>query len=758
MRLHWDEFSHETASSDFDWAGLAVSSYDTLSARQVAGAKPRRLDGDDEIGSSDFSFAPSASSLTASPASFVLTPDDTLSPPVGAPAADVARKWNFDGAGRDDLVFRASNSRDIIVLASNGTRYLLAAPAGYRLVGAADFTGDGIADLLFSSVSGASADNYLVKVVTNTAGVPTIPGTGDFTFNPSLQPGRIALCIGDFNGDGKTDLVRRDAYDGSGDVNIALNSGSSLTGSFIQSPLSFNWSLAGVGDINGDGRDDLIWRNSDDTLAAWLMGSNGLAFTSVGLASVGHEWKLEAVTRLNGNDQINDLVWRNVVSGRTIGWIMDAVAGISSVVELGTYGFDLEYVGAAYSPTTAGPGGNGGINPQLLWRRTDGSTLGTVLSSAGTVDSATGTGDVLLSYPNATETHFRTRLPETFDFGVRSMWGPNDVLEPMRTRNFSGMGASGGNTGRIPLVQANGGLTVLFAAGGGLTQFTPQATAGGNFSLARNMVLMGMGDFNGDGIGIDLFYRDSLASFGGFVATWNAATGTYGPGVGLLISGHSVDSRIIGFGQIYTSISGDEIVSQNRDGLVCITGLLKTGGIVSGTNTGFSRIQSRDWIGQGVIDLDGNGIADIVWRNAKTGSISYWSMNSSNVATINEVFINTTPVTNEWDLVGMGDLDGDGDGDLIWRRNTDGFVVTWLFAGGQLGSVAGITGRGWDWRFEGTSDVNGDGKTDLVWRNASGQYAADLMNGATVTSTIFSGAITFDRATMGWNQAFMRSL
>jgi hypothetical protein len=701
----------------------------------------------------------SAIASTALSSSSPLTLDDPASPPVGAPAADVARKWNFDGRGRDDLVFRDTYSNNIIVVKDDGTRSQLEAPTGYRLLAAADFTGDGIPDLLFSSVTTGSTQ-YLVKVVgrfqppdTFTIDVFTTSST---TFNASDgQFGRTLLSIGDLNGDGRSDIVLRDAYDGSGDVSVRLSSGATFgSQNYIFSNLSYAWSLAGVGDINGDGRDDLIWRKTNNTVSSWLMNASGLTFTSAALPSVGHKRRLEAVTRLNSSDQVNDLVWRNVVSGRTIGWLMNSTVGgaLSSVVELGTFGFDLEYVNTTYNPSN---GSSGGTEPNLIWRRTNGSTVATSLTPAGTVAF-----EKVLYLPVINATHFRTKIPEVFDTGARGMWGPSDVLEPTRARNFGGMGASGGNTGRIPLVQAQGGLSVLYASGGTLAQFTPQSGAGGNFTLDRNLVLVGMGDFNSDGVGIDLLVFSST-SLGIGVFQWNTATSRYdGPFVpnNLFDQAASVGTRCIGFGQVDTTTSGTDLVFQDLNGTVGIARFNVSAGSVFSTTTTLTRTQSRDWIGQGVVDLTGDGIGDIVWRNASTGAISYWAMNSADLSTIRQVNINTTPVTLEWDLVGMGDLDGDGDGDLIWRCNTDGFLATWLFAGGQLGSVAGINSRGWDWRFEGTSDVNGDGKTDLIWRNANGQYAADLMNGATVTSTILSGAILFDRATMGWNQAFMRSL
>jgi hypothetical protein len=244
--------------------------------------------------------------------------------------------------------------------------------------------------------------------------------------------------------------------------------------------------------------------------------------------------------------------------------------------------------------------------------------------------------------------------------------------------------------------------------------------------------------------------------------TWNVSTGRYNsPFVDDYGNSPSSKqgSRVIGFGKLTNNVTTqDEVVSQTADGTVYIGYTILTGATITDTNAFQSRNQSTDWIGQGVADLDGNGRDDIVWRNAATGAISYWSYTGGDPRQLNIRQINTTPVTLEWDLVGMGDLDADGDDDLIWRRNTDGFTVAWLMAGGGISSVAGIAAPDWSWRFEGTGDMNGDGRTDLIWRNEAGQYAAYMMNGATVTSVSTSATIGFDQLTMGRNQAFFRSL
>jgi FG-GAP repeat len=274
---------------------------------------------------------------------------------------------------------------------------------------------------------------------------------------------------------------------------------------------------------------------------------------------------------------------------------------------------------------------------------------------------------------------------------------------------------------------------------------------------------MGMGDFNNDGVGIDLVYRDTLGTGSNLsVYTWDSATGRYNNetivNMSVLLA-FGQGGRMIGVGKVTSTSGSDEVVFQDVNGIVFIGAFVSTAGVINPAGAGTQiRSQSSDWIGQGLADLNGDGRDDIVWRSASTGAISYWSTDVTNPRIVTISPINTTPVTLEWDLVGMGDLDADGDDDLIWRRNTDGFTATWLMAGGSIGSVQGIATLGWDWRLEGTGDLNGDGRTDLIWRNASGQYAAYLMNGAAISSTILSGTVEFNRLTMGWNQAFMRSL
>ncbi len=116
--------------------------------------------------------------------------------------------------------------------------------APYALV-VGDFNGDGHTDLIV-------ADE-------NDRDVEFLPGNGDGTFrdaNPNLaglQPNQITP--GDFNGDGYTDLAVVNAY--TQDLTILLGNGDGTFRRGEVIPIGFEPVAIVSGDFNGDGRADL---------------------------------------------------------------------------------------------------------------------------------------------------------------------------------------------------------------------------------------------------------------------------------------------------------------------------------------------------------------------------------------------------------------------------------------------------------------------------------------------------------------------
>jgi hypothetical protein len=148
----------------------------------------------------------------------------------------------------------------------------------------------------------------------------------------AVQPdaGAILVATGDFNGDGKADLVWYKPT--TGEVRIWTIDGSARTGDlpvgFVD--LSLGWNLAGVGDFDGDGNLDLLWfSRSTGKVKTWPM--NGISRVVVGglPVEIGLQatvdpnagWSIAGVGDMD-NDGISDILWWSRVDGRVNHWLM----------------------------------------------------------------------------------------------------------------------------------------------------------------------------------------------------------------------------------------------------------------------------------------------------------------------------------------------------------------------------------------------------------------------------------------------------
>ncbi|MGA8233492.1 MAG: FG-GAP-like repeat-containing protein, partial [Candidatus Acidiferrales bacterium] len=198
---------------------------------------------------------------------------------------------------------RVSNLIFLNIGASSSTLNLVNTPltAGSGPITAAqgDFNGDGKVDLVVANWSGDSLSVFL--------------GNGDGTFQTpqtislstvSLRP--IGLAVGDFNNDGKIDIAV--GYESSTGVSVLLGNGD---GTF-QAPLTVaagpNTYALVVGDFNGDGNLDIAASNYGAGTVNILLGNGDGTFqTAVSHpTSVSQGWFIQ-VADLIGNGKL-DLV------------------------------------------------------------------------------------------------------------------------------------------------------------------------------------------------------------------------------------------------------------------------------------------------------------------------------------------------------------------------------------------------------------------------------------------------------------------
>lgn len=157
-----------------------------------------------------------------------------------------------------------------------------------------DFNGDhkqDIAAFVRSTVHGSRAGNVLVALSDGTQFTPQddVP-----VWQPSFCAGTEICDVGDFNGDGKDDVIlfKRDSVSGDarGDVIVALSDGQQFgAGQIWQTLFCTGTELCRVGDFNGDNKVDII-RFERDSTAGEQQGDVIIALSNGVQFGVEHVW------------------------------------------------------------------------------------------------------------------------------------------------------------------------------------------------------------------------------------------------------------------------------------------------------------------------------------------------------------------------------------------------------------------------------------------------------------------------------------
>ena len=117
-----------------------------------------------------------------------------------------------------------------------------------------------------------------------------------------------------------------------------------------------------------------------------------------------------------------------------------------------------------------------------------------------------------------------------------------------------------------------------------------------------------------------------------------------------------------------------------------------------------------------------------MWRNHSTGHVGWWEMHNG-TATWRSMAISGL----DYKAVGIGDFNGDGTSDILWR---DDVIWQSRVVGDCNGSPAwhylGVSAV--EQRVVGIGDFDGNGTSDVLWRDASNGYVGWWeMNNGTVT-------------------------
>jgi hypothetical protein len=308
---------------------------------------------------------------------------------------------DFNGDGAPDLAVANQGSNDVSVLLGNGDGTFQPAvnyavgpdPWGMAL---GDFNGDGRADLAVANDNGNTGQGSLSILL----------GNGDGTFQDAIgvptDTYPTELAVADFDGDGKEDIAVDTAgpatnYNATVDVLLGNGDGSFQPfaefaipgqGSF---PVTFG---IAAGDLNGDGRPDIVVSDDTNGGAIVFLNTSGLCAEVTGVsaspssAEVGGAINLQAHgVDVSGSSSNVDFSW--AITGGTYSGTLSSATGASPTFTCTTPG--------PVTVTVAASAVNGG---GASCTNNTASVQLTCLATAGCPDdlSNIGTGDFHISF------------------------------------------------------------------------------------------------------------------------------------------------------------------------------------------------------------------------------------------------------------------------------------------------------------------------------------------------------------------------
>ena len=573
-----------------------------------------------------------------------------------------------------------------------------------------DLNGDGIPDaaVVFGFVPPSSPGRVAVFFSDGAGGLVDGP-----VLSVASYPNSVAL--GDFNTDGIADLVVGSAL--SNPLTVVLGTGGGAFAEGTSWPSGGRPATVAVGDFNLDGKQDVAAPVSDATVAI-LLGNGDATFGApsqfpagpypfeIAATDVDGDGKLDIVVTNDGSDSVS------VLYGNGLGGFAAAVAVVVGSYPRGLTVRDLNGDGSPDLIVTTTSNGYIGSNDAYIVRNLGNRTfdgpvllLNTGLPGDHPVDAGDLNGDGrpdLAVHENLSSSYVRTFLNST-QFPARRHDLDGDLHSDILWRNVS--------SGEDYIFLMNG---VALAAGSNYTNAVPDL----------NWQFAGSGDFDGDGR-VDLLWR-KVGTGEDYIFLMNGTAVKAGSGY---INTVGAPWTVAGVGDFDGDGKADILW---RNGVTGEDYIFFMDGITVNAGSNYTNaVPDQSWQVAGVADFDGDGRADILWRNSGSGE-SYVFLMDGIALKIGSGYTNT--VGAPWAVAGTGDYDGDGKADILWRNATTGEDYVFLMNATTVQAGSGYTNSvPLDWQIVGTGDYDGDGRADILWRHAtSGDNYVFLMNGTTV--------------------------
>ncbi|HEX4332107.1 MAG TPA: VCBS repeat-containing protein [Usitatibacter sp.] len=264
---------------------------------------------------------------------------------------------DIDGTGTSDLFLVDAAGSQVMGLEMNGLAAHATSPtnlgsSGWKPVHISDIVnGGGNTDVLWQNDDGRAMLHFA-----EFQGQPSVPLLGPGDWKVIETPDLDGNGVNDLlfaNSDGSVAAWTMSAVFGANGLQYQRVNGATILGP------GTGWSVVKIADFDGDGKDDLLWKHTDGRHAIWLM--NGI--TPVATAEIlgAGAWNAVQVADLDGDGKA-DIVWQNA-DGTIAAWLMDGVTTKD--------GATLLAAGSGWTVTHAADF-NADLKSDLLFRHTDG--------------------------------------------------------------------------------------------------------------------------------------------------------------------------------------------------------------------------------------------------------------------------------------------------------------------------------------------------------------------------------------------------